>query len=315
MTGGRVLAGVDIGTLTCRLLIGEVTRERRIRVLRGDRKILRLGEGVAKNRRLRGDAMDRVVETLREWRNVIRDYDVSGEVAVATSAVRDADNREAFLGRIRDEAGFDVELISGEEEARRTLLGIRSGLPKEAGGILGLDIGGGSTEFIMDRPGRPLAVRSMELGVVRVTELALIHDPPTEADRRRAEELVLNAVRSAMASLGSPDGLTLVGTAGTITTLAAMAQGLVTYDASRVQGFTITRDTVQRLEADILRRSIKERQGMPGLESGREEVIAAGTVIIRTIMDELRVDRCLVSEYGLREGILVDLAERMGGSG
>src|SRR5688572_16048320 len=124
-----IFAGIDIGTLTCRLLIAEILGAGRLRELVSDRRILRLGQGVDRDRRLAAAAIDRVVATLQEWRKVIDQYEIMAHTAVATSAVRDAKNRVEFLDRVKQEAGFDVEVITGEEEARRTLLGIRSGLP------------------------------------------------------------------------------------------------------------------------------------------------------------------------------------------
>ena len=137
----RIFAGIDIGTLTCRLLIAELTPAGGVRELRSDRRILRLGEGVDRDRVLRPDAMQRVVAALKEWGQLIDRYHVEAAAAVATSAVRDAVNREDFLDLVRREAGFQVEIISGEEEARRTMLGIRSGLPPGVTDLLALDIG------------------------------------------------------------------------------------------------------------------------------------------------------------------------------
>ncbi|MBK5283098.1 MAG: hypothetical protein JJE16_13555, partial [Nitrospiraceae bacterium] len=146
-------AGVDIGTLTCRLLIADLLPGRRLKEVRSDRRILRLGEGVDQTKRLSIAAMDRVLQCLREWREMISASHVDATAAVATSAVRDAENRDEFLDRVKREMGFEVELISGEEEARRTMLGISSGLPPGVTDVLALDIGGGSTEFILDRSG------------------------------------------------------------------------------------------------------------------------------------------------------------------
>ncbi len=148
------LASVDIGTLTCRLLIADLMPGGRLREVRSERRILRLGEGVDQTKQLSAAAMDRVVQCLKEWREIINDFQVDAAAVVATSAVRDAANREEFLDRVKREAGFEVELISGKEEARRTMLGIRSGLPIGVTEVLALDIGGGSTEFILDCPGQ-----------------------------------------------------------------------------------------------------------------------------------------------------------------
>ena len=141
----RRLAGIDIGTLTCRLLIAALTSDGPLNELCSNRRILRLGEGVDQTKRLSSAAMDRVIQCLREWRTIIDGYQVDAATAVATSAVRDATNRDEFLLRVKQEAGFDIEVITGDEEARRTLLGIRSGLPSGVTDMLALDIGGGST--------------------------------------------------------------------------------------------------------------------------------------------------------------------------
>jgi len=306
-----LLAGIDIGTLTCRLLIGRVSDDGRLTEVHSDRRILRLGEGVDRDRLLRPAAMARVVETLRDWRAVINHHHVEGQTAVATSAVRDARNREEFLGRVKQEVGFEVEVISGEEEARRTLLGIRSGLPAGVTTILGLDIGGGSTEFILDRPGQAPVIRSIEIGVVRLTERLLTSDPPTTDQAQSARELVRKETEQIQTMLGDFHGVTFVGTAGSITTLAAMAQKLATYEPVRIHNYRLSLDTIRGIEQEILVRTKAQRRGMPGLEAGREEVIVAGTLILRGVMETLGFAEALVSDVGLREGIVLDLAERI----
>lgn len=305
-----VLAGIDIGTLTCRLLIVRITDSGRLTELHSARRILRLGEGVDRDRVLRSEAMDRVLSTLREWREIIDSHNVDAATAVATSAVRDAANRQEFLDRVKREAGFEVEIITGEEEARRTMLGIRSGLPAGVTDMLALDIGGGSTEFILDRPGQAPIVRSIDIGVVRLCERILHHDPPTEEDVRAARDLVAREAKTAVAGMGSFKEVTFVGTAGTITTLAAMAQQLPAYEPTRIHNYFLKLATVQNLERELLSRTKAERRGLPGLETGREDVIIAGTIIIRTVMETLGMPSVLVSDLGLREGVLLDLATR-----
>jgi exopolyphosphatase/guanosine-5'-triphosphate,3'-diphosphate pyrophosphatase len=212
---------------------------------------------------------------------------------------------------VKREAGLEVEVITGEEEARRTLLGIRSGLPASVTDILALDIGGGSTEFILDRPGRPPIVRSIDVGVVRLSERMLHHDPPVIEEIHQAREWVQRETRAAIAEMPRAAGLTLVGTAGTITSLAAIAQQLPAYEPARIHNYTLTLETVTGLEQQLLSRRKDQRRGMPGLEPGREEVIAAGAIILRTAMETLNVTSLLVSDLGLREGVLIDLANRM----
>lgn len=304
----RIFAGIDIGTLTCRLLVAELTPCGGLREVRSDRRILRLGQGVDRDRVLRADAMARVMGTLKEWRQVIDSYHVEAATAVATSAVRDAANREEFLEMVRREAGFQVEVISGDEEARRTMLGIRSGLPPGVTDMLALDIGGGSTEFILDRPGQVPMVRSIDIGVVRLSERLLRHDPSTAQEIQQAREWVAKETATVAADIPCTAGLTHVGTAGTITSLAAMAQQLPAYEPARIHNYTLTLVAVKALEAQLLSKSKAQREGLPGLERGREEVIAAGAIILRTVMETLGMAKVLVSDLGLREGVLLYLA-------
>jgi exopolyphosphatase/guanosine-5'-triphosphate,3'-diphosphate pyrophosphatase len=306
----RRLAGIDIGTLTCRLLIADLTSGHSLKELRSERRILRLGEGVDQTKRLSPAAMDRVIHCLQEWRSVIENHEVEAIAVVATSAVRDAINRAEFLAQVKAECGLEVELISGEEEARRTLLGIRSGLPVEVTDILALDIGGGSTEFILDRPGQKRIVRSIDIGVVRLCERLLLHDPPTEEEVGHAREWITRETKSAVAEMGDYRQATFVGTAGTVTALAAMAQKLPAYEPARIHNYVLKLDRIQELEQTLLSRTKAERIGLPGLEKNREEVIAAGAIIIRTIMETLGQKECLVSDLGLREGVLIQLASQ-----
>ena len=305
-----LLAGIDIGTLTCRLLVSRVSGDGRLTEVHSDRRILRLGEGVDRDHLLRPAAIARVVETLRDWRTVINSHHVDAQIAVATSAVRDARNREEFLGRVMQEVGFEIEVISGEEEARRTLLGIRSGLPAGVTTILGLDIGGGSTEFMLDRPSYTPIIHSIEIGVVRLTERLLTGDPPTADQVRSARELIQKETEQIRTRLGELHGTTFVGTAGSITTLAAMAQKLTTYQPIRIHNYRLSLETIRGLERDILGRTKAQRREMPGLEAGREDVVVAGTLILRGVMETLGFAEGLVSDVGLREGILLDLAAR-----
>jgi exopolyphosphatase / guanosine-5'-triphosphate,3'-diphosphate pyrophosphatase len=304
------LAGIDIGTLTCRLLIADLPSDGPLKEVRSERRILRLGEGVDQTKQLSAAAMHRVIQCLKEWREVIVSYRIDASTAVATSAVRDARNRDEFLGRVKREAGFDVELITGEDEARRTLLGIRSGLPPGLTDILALDIGGGSTEFILDRSGQKPVVQSIDIGVVRLCERMLHHDPPTDEEIRLAREWVARETKAAVAKMEQYQAAAFVGTAGTITSLAAMAQKLPAYEPARIHNYILKLDAIQDLEQTLLSRKKTDRAGLPGLEKDREEVIASGAIIIRTIMETLGMSAVLVSDLGLREGVLIELAMR-----
>jgi exopolyphosphatase/guanosine-5'-triphosphate,3'-diphosphate pyrophosphatase len=307
MTSKR-LAGIDIGTLTCRLLIADLPADNRLSELCSERRILRLGEGVDQSKRLKHEAVERVIHCLKDWRATIESYHVHAHVAVATSAVRDAANKQEFLNRVRSEAGFEVEILSGDEEARRTMLGIHSGLPGDIKDVLALDIGGGSTEFILALQGQSPVVRSIDIGVVRLSERLLHHDPPTRHEIAEARAWIQRETTVVLAAMPQRTGLTFLGTAGTITSLAAMALQLPAYDAARIHNHRLALNTITDLEKHLLSRSKAARIGMPGLERNREDVIAAGAIILQTVMEMLGKEECLVSDLGLREGILLDLA-------
>ncbi|MCS6897100.1 MAG: Ppx/GppA family phosphatase, partial [Nitrospira sp.] len=283
----------------------------RLQTLYSDRHILRLGEGVDRTKQLSDDAMERVIGCLREWRDTIDIHRAAGCAVVATSAVREARNREEFVDRVKRETGFIVEVIVGDEEARRTMLGIRSGLPTGVADMLALDVGGGSTEFILDRSGWPPVIRSIDMGVVRMCERVLRHDPPAFEEIEQARRWVRRETQAAVEKMPGYRSATFVGTAGTITTLAAMAQKLPVYEPARLHNYTLTLSTVRDLEQMLLSRTKAERAGLPGLEKNREEVIAAGAIIVRTVMETLGMAELLVSDLGLREGVLIDLAMRM----
>ena len=305
-----LLAGIDIGTLTCRLLVAEVNPPDELTVIDADRRILRLGEGVDQHKRLSQAAMDRVVATLKDWKEKTAKYPLGGVVVVATSAVRESENRQDFLARVTQETGWEVEVLTGDEEARRTLLGIRFGLPSAISNFLGLDIGGGSTECILAQTGKAPVVISLDLGVVRLLERVLHLDPPTDQEIHQAEACIDRELTKVSKAFGPFSGLPLVGTAGSVTTLAALAQGLPRYESARVHNYKLTLSTIKGLEQDLITKTGPQRLAMPGLEPGREYVIVAGTVILRKIMETFGFDSCLVSDFGLREGVLVDLATK-----
>ena len=301
-----ILAGVDIGTLTFRLLIARIEADGRLHELASERRLVRLGEGLQSGARLQPAPIARALETLRSWRSVIAQARPSEVAVVATSAVRDAVNREEFLAQIQQVTGWQVEVISGEEEARRALLGIRAGLPSGVECFLALDIGGGSTEFMKVTPGTAPAIVSIDEGVVRLTEECLRSDPARGAEVEAARRRIESHWDLVESKVGSLDGYRLVGTAGTITTLAAMDQRLEVYAPRRIHNQRLTLEAVRRIFADLLPRTYAERRALIGLEPGRVDLILGGALILLAVMERFGFAECLVSDYGLREGILID---------
>jgi len=325
-TDAPIYAGIDIGTLTLRLLIARVS-EGRLHALDADRRLVRLGEGLHPTHRLyeaprlheaprlQAAPMARAIETLVEWMPRIANAGVCDVVGVATSAVRDAANRDEFLAEVKRRTGWDVAVLSGDEEARLSLLGIRSGLPPDVTQSVALDIGGGSTEFIKADRDEPPAMRSVNEGVVRLTESCLRRDPLTPNDVAAARTRIRTHLKGVQETLGSVAGYHLVGTAGTITTLAAMDQRLDAYDPARIHNYRLSLDAVRRILQDLLSRTHAQRRALPGLEPGREDLIVAGTLILLEAMERLGFMECLVSEYGLREGILLNRRQESQGIG
>ncbi len=301
-----IFAGIDIGTLTLRLLIARILGDGQLHALAAERRIVRLGEGLQPSRRLQPAPMTRALDTIAEWMPLIEKSGARETVAVATSAVRDAVNRDEFLAEVKRRMGLDVAVVSGEEEARLALLGIQSGLPPEVDRFLALDIGGGSTEFIKVAPHQPPAMVSVDEGVVRLTESCLRSDPVRPDEVAAARSLIRMHLTAVQGKLGSLAGYCLVGTAGTITTLAAMDQSMAIYTPRRIHNYRLSWEAVRRILGKLVACTHAQRKELVGLEAGREDLMLAGTMILAETMERFGFVECLVSDYGLREGVLID---------
>jgi exopolyphosphatase/guanosine-5'-triphosphate,3'-diphosphate pyrophosphatase len=301
------LGAIDLGSNTIRLLVAEPDPASGLRVVHGEQRITRLGEGVAAGGRLGTAAIERSLSVIREYAERARVLGAPRIIVVATAAVRRATNRETLVGRVREEAQVDVRVVSGAEEARLTLLGVLWGLPGVPQPVCVLDIGGGSTELTVARGAAILGSVSLDLGVVSLAE-RFIREDPVSADQYAA---CVDHVRRRLAaeawpvirSLG-PRGV--VGTAGTVTTLAALDQGLPRYEASRVQGHHLTRRRLAALGDRLTALTSPERARLPCVEAGREDLIVPGVAVLTSVLDGLEADALLVSDTGLREGILLD---------
>ena len=299
------LASLDLGTNTFLLLIAEAGAHGIVPVLDKE-TVVRLGKGVDAAGNLNAEAMQRGLSCLQEYVDFTRRYGGEKILAVGTSALRDAANREAFLARVKTETGVEVRVISGEEEARLTFLGALSNKKNLPGPVALIDSGGGSTEVVLGTPQGIQQARSAEIGSVRLTERWLRHDPvlPEEvtALRAQAEEII----RTTWPASEIRPTAHLIGTAGTITTLAAMAQQLTHYDAQRIDGFVMHARQLHELIATLTRLPLRERQKLPGLNPARADVILAGALILEVFMKVFDFSQVLVSDRGLRYGVLVD---------
>ena len=233
-------------------------------------------------------------------------YTVRSTVCAGTSAIRDSVNSEEFRLKIFNETGFDLEIISGEEEARRTLLGVENALGSDPGRYFIVDIGGGSTELILRSEDSPVILMSLPLGVVKLTEQYLRSDPPKPIELKRLRDRINDVIKEECPKLETLVESIVVGTAGTATTLAAMKLGLKRYDANRVQNLRMTFDQVQSHYAVLIGMPMAKRREVVGLELGREDVIIAGMAILLSVLSLTRNKEWVVSDAGLREGLLVN---------
>jgi exopolyphosphatase/guanosine-5'-triphosphate,3'-diphosphate pyrophosphatase len=307
------LASIDIGSNTLRLLIAEYRTSGPLRPIRVERRITRLGERFVPARILQPPAMARSIAALREFARLMAEDGVRDYLAAATAVVREAVNRAEFLRRVEEEAGLRVRLLSGKEEAELALRGAASVIAGGDAPIALFDIGGGSTEVIRPARGESPGVESVSLpiGVVHLTETFLRDDPPgLEACGRLAGHV--RAVLEAVSFASPMDRLLWVGTAGTVTTLAAMHLGLQHYDPDRINGVVLERPWLVDLCNRLAGTPVAARRGMVGLEPGREDIILAGALVTLELMETFRFSRLTVSDAGLLEGLFLELCRPAG---
>lgn len=303
-------ASIDIGTQTIRLLVADLEANNLIPVHR-DRSIVRLGAGMTDEKYLQPDAMERAVSCIIKFVNSARQKRAEHIYAVATACVREAVNGRAFLNTVLRETGISVRLVSGEEEATLSCRGVQSVFSGLYNQSLIIDIGGGSTELILFHNQSVACMESIPLGVVSLTEQFLLHDPPLDAELNAlnhsirssflAKSSIVNTLRN-----DNAQNVLLIGTAGTVTTLAAMNLKLNDYDTDKVNKYILQTNSLKYLYNTILAIPSQERAKLPGLEPGREIVIVSGTAVVLTLMDLLGAQELSVSDAGLLEGILLE---------
>jgi exopolyphosphatase/guanosine-5'-triphosphate,3'-diphosphate pyrophosphatase len=304
------LAAIDIGTNSTRLLVADVDgtdpAAATVRTLDRRMRITRLGQGVDDTRSLRPDAIERTLDVLREYRVALDELGVQRARATATSAARDATNRDDFFAPAAEALGFAPELLSGEEEARLSFLGATTDLAEPAPYLV-VDIGGGSTEFVVGTTA-PDDLVSLDVGCVRITEQYLHSDPPAPEELSAAVSVVrdqLADVDRALPSLRS--AATLVGLAGTITTVAAIEQGLATYDRDKIHHFRLGKDQAEAVFRLLATETAAQRRHNPGLDPGRVDVIVGGTIVLVAILRTFGFDELVVSEADILDGLVRSL--------
>jgi exopolyphosphatase / guanosine-5'-triphosphate,3'-diphosphate pyrophosphatase len=295
------VAAVDLGTNSTRLLVADVDGERLDEVVRL-LTITRLGEGVDERRRLLPVPIARVRNALSDYRRELEAHGAERTLAIGTSAIRDADNGEAFLGEIEWSYGFATRLLDGQEEAAMMLRGVATGRDEPLEDALLVDIGGGSTELVVSANGGPPSTFSLDVGCVRVTERFLASDPPTPAELAGAAAYIRSLLPDYVAT-------SAIGVAGTVTTLATLDLGLDEYDPERTHGHRIPRESVERELERLATMTLAERRRVPGLEPERAPVIVAGFVVLREIMAAYDLAEIEASERDILHGAALAAAE------
>jgi exopolyphosphatase/guanosine-5'-triphosphate,3'-diphosphate pyrophosphatase len=301
------VAAVDIGTNSTRLLVADIGSGR-IQDVERESRVTRLGEGVDTRRRLLPVPIARVRNVLSEFRRMLESRGAERTLAIATSAIRDAENGEAFLGEVEWSYGFTTRLLTGHEEAMMMFRGVTSERQLGAGAVI-LDIGGGSTELVAGGPDGVHWHDSLDIGSVRLTERFLASDPPTSAEL----ETCATAVRALLAER-VPDEIrsatrSAVGVAGTITSIAALALGLDAYDRDRVHGFELTADALDEQLQRLAAVPIAERRQLRPLDPERAPVIVAGAVIARETLAFFDLASMEISERDILDGAALAAAE------
>jgi exopolyphosphatase/guanosine-5'-triphosphate,3'-diphosphate pyrophosphatase len=316
------VAAVDCGTNSIRLLVADV-RPDTGELVELDRRmtIVRLGQGVDRTGRLAPEALERTFAACREYAEVIKEHGAERVRFVATSASRDAENRDDFVRGVLDILGVEPEVVSGDQEAEFSF----TGATRELAGrtdldrpYLVVDIGGGSTEFVVGDD-RVRAARSVDIGCVRMTERHLVRDgavtdPPTEEQIRAVRSDIEAALDLAERTVPLREARTLVGLAGSVTTVSAIAQDLPEYDSSVIHHSRITYERVREITERLLHSTHAERAAVPSMHPGRVDVIGAGALVLLAIMERIGAAEVVVSEHDILDGIAFKAAEDRAGA-
>ncbi|MET7822069.1 Ppx/GppA phosphatase family protein [Micromonospora zamorensis] len=309
------MAAIDCGTNSIRLLVADLPGESAgpqapLVDLTRRMEIVRLGQGVDRTGRLAPEAIERTRVALASYAADIEKLGAERVRMCATSASRDAANAADFTGMVQRTLGVAPEVVTGDEEARLSFTGAVRGLPADAKApFLVVDIGGGSTEFVVgDRAAGVHAAISVDIGCVRMTERHLPGDPPTPEQVAAAQADIAAAVDRALAVVPGREAATLVGLAGSVTTVVALAQGLREYDPERIHHARVSYEAVTQVTADLLSQTREQRLANPVMHPGRADVIGAGALVLRVIMERAGMPSVVASEHDILDGIAWSLA-------
>ncbi|MGH3753101.1 MAG: exopolyphosphatase [Pseudonocardiaceae bacterium] len=305
------VAAIDCGTNSIRLLVADLAVAG-LRDLHREMRIVRLGQDVDATGQLAPDALERTRVALADYAAIARHAGVERVRMVATSATRDAANRQDFFAMVRETLGADAEVITGDEEARLSFTGAVGDLDPGGGPFVVVDVGGGSTEVVLGDGDDVTAARSVNVGCVRITERHLRSDPATPDEVSAAEQFAMQTLQEAFADVPVGKARTWVGVAGTITTLSAVAQQLPAYDPERTHLSRLSLEQLRSTADALLASTHQQRVGNPAIHPGRVDVIAGGALIVRVLAEELHnragIGELVVSEHDILDGIALGLS-------
>jgi exopolyphosphatase / guanosine-5'-triphosphate,3'-diphosphate pyrophosphatase len=302
----KKIASIDIGTNTIRMAVWEKDAAGNFREIHANRAIVRLGEGMSSNNRLLDHRMEKAIDVLSGYKEECEEIGGVKICAVATSAVREAENKNEFVERVKSEIGMEINVIPWEEEARLTLTGVFWRLPAGDSTTLSFDIGGGSTEFILSKGNQLIQTIGSKLGVVRLTERFLTQHPIDNSEYDLLVGFLREEIEKINDNFSKPKISRIIGTAGTVTTLAAIKNNVVPYDPEKIHGITLKLDEIREIQETLKKMTLAERLELPALERGREDLIVSGTAIVIQVMEIFEIEDLTVCEYGLREGTILD---------
>ena len=297
-------AVIDIGTNTILLLIVERDGDGALQPRLDLTRFARLGQGLDTSGVLSAAAIERGLEVCREYRRVLDAHDIAVPVVVGTQALREASNRAELIAPAAAILRASIDVISGEREAQLAFASVAQTFPELAGTFLVVDVGGGSTEIIVGEPAGIVRATSIPIGAVRLGERHLAHDPPSPTEARA----LFADIDAQLASLDLPRGVPIIATAGTATTLAALALRMTTYDPVKATGYRMTAMAIESQLARLLTANLAARQALRGMEAGRADVIAAGVAILARLMARTESPTLIVADRGVRWGLAFELA-------
>jgi exopolyphosphatase/guanosine-5'-triphosphate,3'-diphosphate pyrophosphatase len=305
------IASLDLGTNSTRILVARPTEGGGLDILDRRNTITRLGQGVEASGRLAPEAVERTLACLRGYREILDRHGVERVRVAATSASRDAANRDELFDAVGTLIGARPELLSGDEEGRLSFRGATGELDPATGPFLVVDIGGGSTEFIVGTD-RVEGVTSVDIGCVRLTEKFLQHDPPQPEELSACISLTDAYLDDVVREIpAAAEARTLVGLAGTVTTVAAVEIGLETYDRGRIHHFHLTREAAEDVFRTLATESRADRIHNPGLEEARADVIVAGCCVLVALFRRVGFDEMIVSEADILDGLALSLLDQV----